>query len=1263
VECRKTSICQSLKYFLEQHFRKNAIFLLSAGWLFTLAFVINNYWFSSSSVKYIHKHIQQDVQIQAADFASIVADTNTVKRLNTTAVTEEVLKYYLQKPYCLLLYYYDTLAANTLDLKFWSNQMAVPNNMLLLSKDSAGFITMQNGQYVFCKKLIHTARHQILALALIPIRKQYFVENKNLKKEFVNYPQAEKNIIITRDSTDYPIKNNSHKTLFYLQQKFINTTASSNWATLLLNILGVLLLLIVVHNTAHAIAEKKGYLKGIFFLIGSVVGIRSLTYYFPQLLAVQSYGLFDPSIYSSNSLLNSLGDLMINTFLFCWMVLFVRKEVGQQQLLLNQKKLWKWPIILCALSILMVVTFAFANIIKSLIADAKISFNVTNFFTLDIYSLVGFVILATLALSFFFLSQVILQLLSPIIPNKPYQFFLLMAILGLFMISVLKPTSIVPFNICVLLWLLAYVWFLQHQSKAAKFFKLTVSEVLLWLFIFSSSMAAIIVVENQQIEFEQRKRTAEKLSNQADPSSEKLISIALKYFDNDFLSPNFYRLKEAYSNAQLKDSLINTNFSPYLSKYDTRIYTFIDSADSPKPLFNEGPVSFDTLNTVWRMAKETNVPDLHYFEKSFDKYAYIYRKSITDNGMQQGYLFVISEPKRYKNDALIPELFRYQKEFFPEYALNYTYAIYNEGRLIDYSNEYPFALKLPKQLIPHAETEIRKNEGYEEFWYKENNKVVVIARKDNYVLEIITLFAYIFSTFLVLLSLFRLMSIFIQTRFKRRLLKQELQLNLRGQIHGTFIGVTLLSFVIIGIATIFFFVNRYERNNISRLSKAIQIMNNQVQTEIGRSSTFNEMVKQYETGPNVDLEKMAQRVSEIHGTDINFYDLTGRLVVSSNPFIYNKGILSDKMNPLAYYQLHQKGLVQFINEEQMGNVKYQSIYSPVRDASGNAYAYLNIPSFDAQEDLKKEISNFLVTIINLNAFIFLIAGVVALFITNRITSSFTLIAEKMQAINLGKDNEEIPWNREDEIGGLVKEYNKMVNKLEDSAAQLAKSEREGAWREMARQVAHEIKNPLTPMKLSIQYLQKAINNNNPNVKEMTKNVADTLVEQIDHLAKIAADFSQFANIGNPKNEWVDIHEVLQSLATLYDATDKLQFTWKQVQQKILVWADKTQLNRLFTNLLQNAVEACNDTYVREVSIHERLNGQNIIIQITDNGEGIPKDVQERIFTPNFTTKTSGTGLGLAMSRSIVEQAKGKLWFETQEGMGSSFFVQLPLVKL
>jgi nitrogen fixation/metabolism regulation signal transduction histidine kinase len=237
----------------------------------------------------------------------------------------------------------------------------------------------------------------------------------------------------------------------------------------------------------------------------------------------------------------------------------------------------------------------------------------------------------------------------------------------------------------------------------------------------------------------------------------------------------------------------------------------------------------------------------------------------------------------------------------------------------------------------------------------------------------------------------------------------------------------------------------------------------------------------------------------------------------------------------------------------------------------------------------------------------------------------------------------------------------MVSKLEESAAVLAKTEREGAWREMARQVAHEIKNPLTPMKLSIQYLQKTIDSNQPNIKELSNNVANTLVEQIDHLAKIAADFSQFANIGNTRVEDFDLHEVIGSLKELYGADPNIEFVWRPVHRPVPVKADKTQMNRLFTNLIANAIEACDDRMCR-IEVNEMLGNGILRISIKDNGEGIAPEMQSRIFIPNFTTKSSGTGLGLAMCKGIVEQAKGKIWFETEKGKGSTFHVELPVVE-
>ena len=198
------------------------------------------------------------------------------------------------------------------------------------------------------------------------------------------------------------------------------------------------------------------------------------------------------------------------------------------------------------------------------------------------------------------------------------------------------------------------------------------------------------------------------------------------------------------------------------------------------------------------------------------------------------------------------------------------------------------------------------------------------------------------------------------------------------------------------------------------------------------------------------------------------------------------------------------------------------------------------------------------------------------------------------------------------------------------------------------------------MKLSLQYLQKAIDSNTGNVYELTKSVARTLVEQIDHLSQIAGEFSQFANIGNPRNEVFDLNETLKLLMQLHSIEDNLELVWRPVPGTVTITADRTHINRLFTNLIQNALQAIPEGQRAHIAVEESVSGDRILITITDNGSGIPNEVRSKIFTPNFTTKTSGTGLGLAMCKSIVEQTKGNIWFETQLGQGTTFYVELPL---
>jgi signal transduction histidine kinase len=1249
--------------FLIIFFRRNFRLLLAAVILITASYTTNYYLGSNISIKYLRNSIQSFLQDRERDFNHLASDTTQVKRLNAQQYTKSELDGIVEKKYGILIYE-NRNGKKFLD--FWSDQQSILPDSMLLYPDGHYFVHLSNGQFEYIKKTQPAPfNRELIVNALIPIRWQYFISTPSLKPDFIGFPGAENRIRISSKPTNFPVKSIDGQILFYLDRIETYHAAKYSWVLLILAFSGILLLLVLIHNLSRSISEKFGAFAGTIFLVIFLLALRGIIYFFPGILHLRQYELFDPTIYSSSFVLSSLGDLLINTFLFCWIVMFIRQETLDYSFPVSGNKWKRWILTTLILVILVIVSYVFADIIQSLVSDARISFNVTNFFSLNIYSFVGFIVLASLAFSFFFFSQILLRLVQAFIGRNSIVLYIIITFTGLLLLTfVQNKTAVVQLDMVVLVWLLAYVWLMLRNLFSGLNENLNMSEVLFWLFVFSISIATVIIFENHKIELEQRQQFANRLSDQMDPLSERMISMALISFDNDFLYQNFDKFKSPYSNQQFKDRLINSNFPGYNRNFDTKIYTY-DSAE--KPLFNEFPVSFDTLNTIFKLqGKNTEIPDLKFYERTYDKFSYIYKKAITSpDDRLVGYVFMMADPKNYKGPGLAPELTEQQKEFLPEYLPNYFYAIYRHNELVAHYGFYPFPTILNDWEIPKKEFIQKKNGSYDELWQKiREDRVVVVVKRDNYFIEAITLFAWLFSAFLLLVAMFWLLAILIQTRLHLHQIREYLQLNIRSQIHATIIFVSVFSFIVIGVATIYFFISRYNRNNQDRLSHSVQTMANEVQARIpGLANESNpQSIEKLVTED--DLEKLIRNLSEIHRSEVNLYSLHGDLIVASNPFIYTKGILSNKMHPLAYYWMHLLQSVEYFdNDEQMGShVSFQSVYCPIRVGNGRACAYLNVPYFSTQTELKEEISKFLLTIINLNVFIFLIAGTIALFLTNRITKSFTLISDKMQRINLGKTNEVIEWNSNDEIGVLVREYNKMVEKLEESAAHLAKSEREFAWREMARQVAHEIKNPLTPMKLSIQYLQKAIANNSVNVKELTANVAKTLVEQIDHLSKIAADFSQFANIGNPKNEVFDLHDMLYSLTSLYETTENLLFKWVPVHQRIMVYADKTQLNRLFTNLLQNALEACVGLEHRVISVSEQLNEESIIIKISDNGEGIPEHMKTKIFMPNFTTKSSGTGLGLAMSKTIIEHARGKIWFDTKVGEGTVFYVELPILR-
>ncbi|MBS1627237.1 MAG: HAMP domain-containing histidine kinase [Bacteroidetes bacterium] len=1239
---------------LRKAFFKHGYLLITAAWLYTFSFIVSNYFTYDASPEKIQSKLQSLVTTGLEKVDTICKDTTLINQCLDNKTYTNVQVELTHKPFGFFVYAFNDVG-NPI-ITFWNSNSFYVKPEDLQRKDGNYFVHYQNGDYVLHKKTIALNNKKALCIGVLPVRWQYFIENEYLSTEFYKSSGIEESYDVSTAANALQIKDTNGNTLFGIVQKGNKYYTQYDTTTIVLRTLAIIALLLFLNYISVEIALLINFRKGFLLLVSSLFILRLFSYLLPFPFDFTEISLFDPSVYASNRINKSLGDLLINTIFIFWVINFYKSYFKETSRYISFSSK-KYIAIIC-IAYITLICLNTVNVIRSLVIDSKISFTVTDFFSLSIYSYVSFVILCLLALSFFYLTQLLLKPVVRAGISVGAQ-LLIVCITGLAFFSFNIGNAFILPGFMVLLWLMFFLWILNYRSKKAEETITKSSLLVFWMMFFAVSMSAMLIYQNKEVELLKRKRLAETLSLQGTVQEENLLSIATSNFSNIFLENNFQRFYNEYSNKFLKDSLISKNFSGLLNKYETRIYTY-DSLY--KPLYNDDSAKYAFIKTIrinQAIAVDSN--GLYSFSNKNNLTSYLFEKSTTNNDGAKGYLFILIKPRKFISEAIFPVLFKQGNSLVNETGTHYAYAVYNNGKLINHENEYAFPIEIPATQKNNYGYELKTKVGFTELWYyANNNKQVVIVAENNWLLQFITLFAYLLTSFLAIVILFYVTGFLIKTRFSVKAIKHFFQtLAIRSQINLIIVGVCLVSFIVIGVATVSFFIVRFNNNNKERLFKSIRLIADEIQSNVNAQFMFDDVLTINDIGITTNLEKKIIEIAETNNVDINFYNTFGKLTISTQPYIYNKYLLSDKMQPMAFYQLHYKHAYTFAQTEKIAKLNYLSLYVPLTDENGKEYAYLNIPYLNSQAELNEEISGFLATLINLNAFIFLLAGAIAFLITNRITHSFSLISTKMKELSLGKTNEQIIWERNDEIGELVNEYNKMLNKLEASANALAKAERESAWREMAKQVAHEIKNPLTPMKLSIQYLQHSMEAGNPNIKELSNNVITTLIEQINQLSNIAGDFSQFANINNAKPERYDISDTINTIIQMHQTNTNIVIKCEKETGNYFVWADKTQMSRLFTNLVKNAIEATEKNEKAEIIIHQKQNTDStILIAIEDNGEGIDDAIQSKIFTPNFTTKSSGTGLGLAICKGIVENVNGKIWFSTQHKKGTVFYVEL-----
>ena len=1150
------------------------------------------------------------------------------------------------------------------ELIYWSNRSVAFYNFLDNFKKREGLVQLPNGYYL--ASCASKGDYKVVGLHLI--KSQYSYENKYLHNVFFEDYNVPSSFVI-KDLDSYPdknfwIKNNNGEDLFALVP-----TGEFRCTKGQLYIPGGIylfaLLVLLYYFRREFVDSKTTFFLRLLGLATSLFIVYWLHLIFKVPKVFLHLQFFSPDYYAVSSWLPSLGDFFILTVFF----LFWLYNFGVSMDLKRMQETYKTPrkqiaglLLLFSASLFLLVDF----LIEQLILNSTVSFSLNRIIEISSESVfalfsIGLLLFAVL----YFLIRVNEEARDDF---KFIQLLLLVLAIVLFLGAV---QYVAVGNISIAVLVLFVVSSMLSCLLSKKYMqKSTLSYLILFVSVVSIySLVEFYSVINKK-EREVQKLFAVTLVAERDLAAEEfligiqdqlindpaIISLLVQNEDiqNELLEePSDFMMD---LNEDVLEYIEKTYFNSYFRKYvininvcgsqDSLIYEPDNRLVSCNDLMNglideEGDsipgTSFYFMNNMNGRISYTGKLEFILPQDSSKVNIYI---DLDSDWLYQGIGF--------------PELLIEKSKTRSEEYKKFDYAKYYGGSLTDKFGEYDYNFHVDGYLAGNNVSDvdefiIKKWHGREHVIYHTRElNYVIVSRPVFTIIDYLISFPYLFVFyFLCIIILLFLGNQTIRTR--------RFVIDLKFKIQAAIISIVFVSLLGVALATIFYNVGRYQSKHREDLNEKMKSIAEEIDMRLEDKVEITDSLV-------IWLHRELLKLSNIFRTDINIYGANGDIIASSRGEIFSNGLISTRMNARAYNEIYQNFQPDYYESEDIGELSYLSAYKPIVNNYSDYLGFINLPYFIKQDNYSQEISTFVVAFINLYVLLFLASIIAAVFISNQITRPLVLIQQNLQKIELGKHNDPIHYNRNDEIGSLVKEYNKKVDELAVSTDLLARSERESAWREMAKQIAHEIKNPLTPMKLNIQHLQRA-KGKDKEYNEYLERVTATLIEQIDNLSNIATEFSNFAKIPTARNQVFKLAGLLQKIIDLYETHNraKIEFNSNGLDH-VEVNADREQLSRAIINLIRNSIQSMPIDEVGRINIWLKKKEDKAIIAVKDDGSGIPVKLRDKLFSPSFTTKTSGMGLGLAIVKNIVENFAGKIWFETELNKGSIFYLEIPIHK-
>lgn len=990
---------------------------------------------------------------------------------------------------------------------------------------------------------------------------------------------------------------------------------------------------------------------GYGFLILVLIRVGMLLLNFPA--AYLNLSLFDPVYYASSWFVPSLGDLLLHTGCFVGIFALLLVHLSSKTSLkkfavLRVRFRMDWFLLLAYASSTLFFVWLWV-VPRDLVLHAQWALDVSSIPSFDGLKGISFLVLFLWAAVYVLLSLSLMRLLllgslDKALHYRTLLIFALPVLAAFFFWSVwLGIAGLVHF---------LFLFSILRFDLFTNVFRLGLET---FLTLFYGSLVAATIVASSSFDTSVERLALAKVSfaNEYLIASEEKTAL--------FLGDIFLRLKgDLFVQNRLGDPLLSKD--PIVSKI-RKIYldNYFDQFEVVVRIFSSsgkqtgGSLEGGTLTSLRQQYIKsdfaTEVKDLYFVrdKESGKGNKFVAFVPQVKGGISLGTIYLELTQLRMQSGSAYPRLLLDKKYVDQLEASTYDYGVFKDGNLVRSSGSFNYLQEEVAALLNEERLSTFGLDalGYRHVGVKNGEELIVLSSPSASADQFFGTISLFFVVFVCLTFLAIVVGIFLQGY-------QSFEVNYSTKLQLYLNFAFFFPIIIISLITTGLLSQSYRDDlNGQYLQKATLIKGNLVRFFGGQNLE------------ELDRDALTEEINTLAttiGSDIHLYSQEGMLLASSRSSIFEKKLLSTYINPAALAGIVEKNEGQLVADERVGTLKYQTVYLAIpSQLDPSLTAILAIPFFESEEELNAMISDVLGKVFNTFVVIFILFLLVSFLVTKNLTLPFRLLTQKLKATNL-EDNEPMIWASKDEIGLLVNEYNQMLYKLEASKKVLASTEKESAWREMAKQVAHEIKNPLTPMKLTLQHLLRLEQEGKLADADKLKKSLETLIHQVDALSGIASSFATFAKMPLPNNELLNFKEVVVKVLDLFRTDKRMQLDFKDdsYTEEISILGDDSLFGRVISNLIINGMQAVAAGTKPHIRVWLWMTDKAVFLEIADNGKGIPAALRDKIFIPNFSTKSQGSGLGLAIAKSGVETAGGKIWFETEEGKGSTFFLTFPL---